>query len=128
MGDYSRKLDYYTDVSTGYTFLIGTDWSGVALSTRIAGVVGMTIFIQKIQLAVTVDNAATQTFQDSAGTPILAAKSKASPGLGPIIWDFGPDGFALTEGEDFNHLMSAAGMAGSVTITAYQKVTATDPA
>jgi len=125
MGDYSRKLDYFSDVSLSYTFLAATDYT--AAENIIAGILGQTIYVQKIVLAVTTDNAATQTFQDDAGTPIVLAKSKASPGLGPIEFDFGPDGFALTEGKGLDHLMSAAGMAGSVTITAYQRVTATTP-
>jgi hypothetical protein len=126
MGDYSRKLDRYQDVSTSYTFLAATDYTTAA--AKIAAVTGWTIYVQKITLAVTTDNAATQTWQDSAGTPIIVAGTKASPGIGPITWDFGPDGFALTEGQSLDHKMSGAGMAGSVTITAYRKATATQSA
>ncbi len=125
MGDYSRRLDRYTNVSVSYDFVAGTDYSGGSVATKIAAVTGWTIYIQRILLAVTTDNAAVQTFQDSAGTPIIAAKSKISPGVGPILWDFGPEGFALTVSKGFQHLMSAAGMAGSVTVTAYMKRTAT---
>lgn len=126
MGDYSRKLDRYRNVSTSYSFLAATDYTTAA--AKIAAVTGDTIYVQKILIAVTVDNAAVQTFQDSAGTPIVAAKTKVSPGVGPIEFDFGPEGFALTESKGLNHLMSAAGMAGSVTITAYAKTTATSVA
>lgn len=111
----------YRDASLSYTFLAATDWS--TAQSKITAKTGHTIYIQKITLAVTTDNAATQTFQDSAGTPIIAAVSKASPGLGPIVWDFGAKGFALTEAKDFQHKMSAAGMAGSVTIDAYWRQT-----
>lgn len=123
MGDYSRKLDRYTDVSVSYTVVAATDYS--TATQKIAGVAGETIYVQKILVVVTTDNAATQLFQDSAGTPIIVAGTKASPGIGPILFDFGPDGFALTEGKDLNHKMSAAGIAASVTITAYRKRTAT---
>jgi len=115
------NLHYHENVSLSYTFLAATDYT--TATAKIAAKTGHTIYIQRIVLAVTTDNAATQTFQDSASTPILAAKSKASPGLGPIEWDFGPEGFALTEGKSLDHKMSAAGMAGSVTITAYRKRT-----
>lgn len=126
MGDYSRKLDRYTDVSLGYTILAATDYT--TASAKIAAVAGTTIYVQKIQVAVTVDNAATQLFQDSAGTPIEIAKTKASPGLGPIIFDFGPDGFPLTEGKSLDHKMSAAGLAASISITAYRRITGTQTA
>jgi hypothetical protein len=116
------NLSQYRNVSTSYTFLAGTDYT--TATAKIAAIAGWTIYVIKIALMVTTDNAATQTFQDSASTPILAAGSKASPGIGPILFDFGPEGFALTEGKSLDHKMSAAGMAGSVTITAYAKRTA----
>lgn len=121
MGDYSRKLERYTNVSTSYTILAGTDYT--TATSKITGEAGWTIYIQRILVAVTTDNAATQTFQDSAGTPVLVAGTKASPGIGPILFDFGPEGFALTEGKDFQHKMSGAGLAASVTVTAYKRRT-----
>jgi len=128
MGDYSRKLDAYgnVDISTGYTILAATDY--VSPEAKVAGVTGWTIYVQKILVAVTTDNAATQQFEDNAGTPIIAAKTKASPGIGPIEFDFGPDGFPLTESKSLMHRMSAAGMAASITITGYMTPTAVDPA
>jgi hypothetical protein len=119
------QRNHYKDVSISYTFVAATDYS--TANVKIAAVANHTIFIRKITLAVTTDNAATQTFQDSSSTPIIVAGSKASPGIGPIVWEFGgPDGrgFALTEGKSFDHKMSAAGMAGSVTVEAYIKRTA----
>jgi hypothetical protein len=115
------------DVSCAYDFATSTDWSGVSLEEVIAGVIGQTIYIQAIMLSVLTDNAATQQWQDNATVPVPIAKSKASPGLGPLLWDFGPKGTPLTEGKSLYHLMSAAGMAGRVTITAYRRVTATNP-
>ena len=122
MGDQTRdNLSYHQNCSVSYSFLTSTDYTTAA--AKIAAKVGHTISIIKIALMVTTDNAALQTFIDSAGTPIIAAAAKASPGLGPIVFDFGEDGFALTEGKSFDHKMSATGMAGSVTITAYYKRT-----
>jgi hypothetical protein len=123
--DKMLALTQYPDATVSYSFLVATDWSGGNVSTKIAAKAGYTIWIQRIMLSVTVDNAATQQFQDNAGTPIPVAKSKASPGLGPITWDFGEIGFPLTAGQAFQHLMSAAGMAGAVTVQAYYRPTVT---
>lgn len=111
----------HEDVSTSYVILAATDYSTAA--AKIAAKAGQTIFVQKIAVMVTTDAAQSQTFQDSAGTPIVAAVVKASPGIGPVIFDFGPNGFQLTEGKSLDHKMSAAGLAASVTITAYRKRT-----
>lgn len=130
MGDYSRRLDRYTDVSNGtlgtsfQTQILATDTATV---TAIAAATGYTTFVQKIQVAVTTDAAQSLTFQDNAGTPIVLAKTKASPGLGPINFDFGPDGYPLTESKQLDIVISGAGLAASVSITAYRRATATTP-
>lgn len=111
------QRSFEQDVSVSYSFLTSTDYSTAA--SKITGKAGWSIYVQKIALSVTTDNAATQTFQDSAGTPVPIATSKASPGLGPIEWDFGARGFKLTSGKDFQHKMSGAGMAGAVSVQAY---------
>lgn len=116
------NLSEYEDVSTSYSFLAATDWTTANAKITNAKATHA-IFVVKITLSVTTDNAATQTFQSSNGTPVEFAKSKASPGLGPITWDFGPNGYKIAEGENLMHKMSAAGMAGSVTITAYRRKT-----
>lgn len=122
MSDQLRaNLQYHQDCSTSYTFVAATDYS--TATAKIAAKAGHTIYVCKIAVMVTTDNAATQLFQDSAGTPIIACGIKASPGIGPIIFDFGENGFALTEAKSLDHKMSAAGLAGSVTITAYYKRT-----
>lgn len=126
----NHLLTEHKNVSTGYSFLAATDWSGGNRSTKITCPSVPTnqpnqlyqIFIQKITLSVTTDNAATQSFQSSNATPVVYAKSKVSPGIGPITWDFGTEGVPITAGENFVHEMSAAGMAGSVAIQAYAKL------
>lgn len=114
------NLSEYEDVSTSYSFLAGTDFT-TAVNKIVNTKVTHAIFVMKITLSVTTDNAATQLFQSSNGTPVEIAKSKASPGLGPITWDFGPNGFQIAVGENLQHKMSGAGMAGTVTITAYRR-------
>ena len=115
-------LTEYKNRSLSYAILAATDYS--TANSKITPKSALySIFVQKITLAVTTDNAATQTFQSSNGTPVEFAKSKVSPGLGPIVWDFGTEGYQIAAGESLQHKMSAAGMAGSVTIQAYEKKT-----
>lgn len=104
-----------------------TDTTIVAASdpsaTLVTGRTGYTIYVTHISLAVTTDNAATMTLQDSATTPIIIAKSKASPGIGPILWDFGDDGTPLTEAKSLALLASGAGLAGRLHIEYYFRQT-----
>lgn len=83
------------------------------------------IFVQRITLSVTTDAAQSLTFQDDAGTPVVIAKSPASPGLGlEVVADFGPMGIQLTEGKNLDITISGAGLACKINIEAYQRVTA----
>lgn len=122
MDQVRKNLALYQNVSTSYVFVAATDWSGASVHSVIAARTGFTLYVIKIALSVTTDNAATQQWQ-SITTDVPVAKSKASPGLGMLEWDFGPDGYALPAGEGLEHLMSAAGMAGTVEITAYMRRT-----
>jgi len=119
---FGEQYGQYEDVSISYTIVAATDYT--TATAKIAAKTNHTIYIRKILVAVTTDHAATQLFQDSATTPIIAAGTKVSPGIGPITFDFGERGFALTEGKSFDHKMSAAGLAASVTVEAYRKRTA----
>jgi hypothetical protein len=67
--------------------------------------------------------AQTITFQDDAGTPVPIAKTVASPTQGEsYIFDFGPEGIPLTAGKNLDMVLSAAGLAGSIHIEGYQKL------
>lgn len=84
-----------------------------------------TIYVQRIILSVITDAAQSLTFQDDAGTPVIIAKSAASPGLGvEVVADFGPKGYALTAGKNLDVVISGAGLACKVSIEAYEKLTA----
>jgi hypothetical protein len=123
MSDHEHiNLVYHADVSTSYA-LLATDNYSVTPKVVVAAKANHTIYITRIRVMVTTDNANTNTFQDTSVTPIVAAKTKASPGIGMIDFYFGPNGFALTEGKGLDHANGAAGLAGSVTVTAYQKRT-----
>ena len=102
------------------TILAGADPS----ATIIAAKTNYTIYVTSISLAVTTDNAATQTIQDTASTAVVIAKSKASPGLGPILWEFGEDGTPLTADKRLALLASGAGLAGRLHVSAYYKQSA----
>jgi hypothetical protein len=123
MGQLRENLVQNRDVSTSGVVLAATDLSAGNLRTVIAGKAQHTIYLCKIAAMVTTDNAAVQTFQDDAATPIVAAKTKVSPGVGPLLFDFGPNGFALTEGQGLSLTNSAAGLAFAYAITAYMKKT-----
>jgi len=127
MGDYSRKLDRYTNVSRSGSVLAADDLS-VTPRSLVTAVTGWTIYVQRISIYVNTDNAATQTFRDTAGTPIVVEKTKASPGIGPLLMDFGPEGFALTESKGLELVNSAAGLAYTYTVVAYMRATATQAA
>jgi hypothetical protein len=122
--DYLQRQSRYQRVS-GSTTLLAADDLSVTPRSLVAAKTGYTIFIQKIAVAVTTDNAATQVFQDSSGTPVKIAGTKASPGIGPILFDFGPDGTPLTEGKAFQLSNSGAGMAAQIHWEGYRKPTAT---
>lgn len=120
--DYREQLQRYTDVSATKILLATDDYSATPFSLA-AAKAGWQIFVQKIEVAVTTDNAATLTFQDTAGTPIKIAGTKVSPGIGPITFDFGPDGVQLTADKGLDLKNSAAGLAASITVTAYRRLT-----
>jgi hypothetical protein len=121
LGDYNQYRANFRDVSTDYDFLAATDYT--TAQEIIPAKAKHEIMIQRIVLAVTTDNAALQTFQNNVATPDLIAKSKASPGIGVIEWDFGPVGVSCQDGQSFQHLMSATGMAGRVSVLAYLRPT-----
>lgn len=123
MGDYSRKLDRYTDVSVQYQIAA----ADTGTKTPIAASTGYSIFVQKILVSIFTDAAQSLTFQDNAGTPVVIGKTKASPGLGPILFDFGPDGYPLTEAKQLDIVISGAGLGAAIFITAYKKPTAATP-
>jgi hypothetical protein len=84
------------------------------------------IFITKITVSVTTDAAQSLTFQDDAGTPIVIAKTKATPGLGPIVFEFGDLGTPLTVGKNLDITISGAGLAARVHVEGYQRKTGVD--
>lgn len=115
-----QNLSAYADVTVSGVVL-ATDDLSVTPRVLAAAKAAFCLCIQRIVLYVTTDNAATQTFSDTAGTPLKVVVTKASPGIGVISIDFGPDGFVCTDSKGFNLSNSAAGLAYSYVVQMYQK-------
>jgi len=124
MSDYRQRRKLYKDVS-GSTVLLATDDLSSTARSLAALAAKYSIYVQRIIVDVITDNAATLTFSDDAGTPVKIAGTKASPGIGPITFDFGIEGRKLTEGQAFILKNSAAGLAADITWLAYMRPTGT---
>lgn len=120
---YLRKRSFFTDVSGNHA--VGTsDTANFTLATAKAG---YTIFVQRLRVDVITSTTATLTFEDTNGTPVVVKATDASPGANTeYIWDFGPDGWPLTQAKNFIGVISASGAAYEVLFEAYQKQTATE--
>ena len=118
--------------AAGYRALFGdasTSRTLTASDTTVADLIAVkstshTIFVQKVTIGVTTSAAQNWTLQDDATTPIVLAVLPNSASVAPHEWDFGARGFACTEAKNLDLVVSSAGVAGSVTIEAYQKLTA----
>lgn len=81
-------------------------------------------YVQRMTVTITVDAAVPLTFQDRATTPVVWAKTKASPGLGPIAFEFGPAGIPMTEGKSMDISTTGSSALGAVIhIEGYKKKT-----
>ena len=85
------------------------------------------LFIQKIAFYETTESTGKNlTFQDDASTPVVLGKYFSVTAAAGIpkngILDFGPQGYALTAGKNLDVIVSAAGVAGSLHIEAYEKI------
>ena len=120
--DYGFYRAQYIDKSI--TFVVAAADSATKENVITPRNVYSTIFVQRITLSVITDAAQSLTFQDDAGTPVIIAKSAASPGLGiEVVCDFGPKGYALTVGTNLDIVISGAGLACKGSIEAYEQLT-----
>ena len=119
MDAYKRERALFGDVSTAATYTAVS-----TTATLIAAKTNFTIYVQRIIVWITTDAAQSWSFQDST-TAKQCAEVPSSPG-DSTRWDFdfGARGFPLTESEGLTNTMSAAGLAGTVVVEAYQKLTA----
>jgi len=122
MSDYRQRRKVYQDIS-GSTVLAAADDLSATARILVALKAGYTIFIQRIIVDVITDNAATLLFEDNA--PVVIAKTKASPGIGPILHEYGPEGRGLTVSKQFELKNSAAGLAADIHWEGYMRPTGT---
>jgi hypothetical protein len=123
LGDYTAYKRFYTNKSIDRT-IVAADTSAAHADVISPRNSLHTIYIQKIILSITTHAAQTITFRDGAGTPVvIAAHTDAATGLSVVEWDFGPEGTPLTQGEELDIILSAAGIAARVHIEAYEKLT-----
>lgn len=120
---YLRKRSFFTDVSSNLA-IATTDSGTKTLATAKAG---YTIYVQRLRVDIVTDAAQHLTFEDSNGTPVVLKVTDNSPGANTeYIWDFGPDGWPLTQAKNFVVAISAAGLGAEILFEAYQKQTATE--
>ena len=124
---YNHYQRYGRNVSMNHTF-IATDSGTVTLITPVADNAAQhTIFVQKISVYIKTSVAESATIVDSDGSaPREVAKVPASPGAASkFTWDFGPKGYALTQGKNLTLVFSGAGLAGHLEVEAYTTQSAT---
>jgi hypothetical protein len=128
-GDYFHYQRQYTRKIADAVILTSTDYSstdGVLVSCKSAN---HQVFIQEIDMEISVFAAKVWTFEDSTGTPIpfgivsIPAAATALPSeSNSIRIKFGPAGFPLAQGKGLSLKMSAAGVAAQVHVEAYEKL------
>lgn len=111
---------FYQDAST-QTTVAAADSTDVTLITCKTN---HTIYVQRIVAYITTSASQSWSFEDTANTPLKIAEITSPPG-DETRWDFdfGDEGIALTQGKNFVLNMSGAGLAGTVKVYAYQKLT-----
>lgn len=85
------------------------------------------LVIQRIVFYETTEsNGKTLTFQDDASTPVLLGKYSSTTAAAGIpksaVFEYGPTGYQLTTGKNFDVVVSAAGMAGALHVEGYEKL------
>lgn len=85
------------------------------------------LFIQAISFSETTEsNGKSLTFQDDSGTPIVLGKYNSITLAGgvakQVYLDFGPRGYQLGTGKNFDVIVSAAGIAGALHVEAYERL------
>ena len=119
MDAYKRQRALFGDVSTAATYTVAS-----TTSTLIAAKTNHTVYVQRGFIWISTDAAQSWSLQDST-TGKQCFEVPSSPG-DSTRWefDYGDKGFPLTESEGLTVTMSAAGLAGTVVVEAYQKLTA----
>lgn len=119
-----HRLKQYSDVSMSVR-VAATDNYSVTPLVLIAAPTAVTLPPQRIRvrlisIGITTTDASSITVQSLTTNIPLAVLG--TPAVGPYVWDFGADGFALPAGEGLELVNSAAGLAFSLAVEAYVNV------
>lgn len=119
-----RLREIYRD-KTKIGVMVAADTS-TQFASWITGQAKYTLYIQAIDFDVTTDAAQSIIFRDTNSTPKVLFTIPVSPGVGPQRWQSAVDeGVPLTEGKDLSLILSAAGLAGNLSVQCYLKPTST---
>ncbi len=122
--DTAAAADKSADKTTDAVILVGTTTLNNAVAVKSAR---HQLFIQKITLSLTTHFDTAITFDDDGAGPAIAVytdeATAAATGQGavPVVWDFGPLGYALTAGANLDIIVASAGAVGVVHIEAYER-------
>jgi hypothetical protein len=128
MGDYAFYRRQYSDKTTDVNILVASTAFANAIAAKSAK---HSIFIQKIMLSITTHfDTGIVTFTDDAGVAIAVYADEITPattgqGIVPVVWDFGPKGYAMVAGGNLDIAITNAGIIGVIHIEAYEKLNAT---
>lgn len=109
----------FRDESISYTLTAGTDPDRTPLIAAVSA--KYTIYVQKIEVHVLTAAAQAITFEASGGQDIAILPASATAGENHTLID-DEEGVPLPAGENLN-VSGAAGVAATITVTAYQRVT-----
>jgi len=121
-GDYNSFHTIFGDKHVQYQLLASEAGPVSLLSVSRPG---NTLAIQRIKVSVTTYSAKNLGFQDSSGMPIglLVVPGSVTGALGNQVLelDYGPHGVTLTLGASLSLILSGAGVAGIISIDAYER-------
>lgn len=116
-GDYTSYQKWNTKKTANVQLATGDAGKDNVIAVKSAN---HQLFIQKISYEPITAAAQAVTFQDDAGTPVKIAVVPASQ-ASPLVFDFGPEGYALTAGKNLD-IANTAGPAAAIHIEAYEKI------
>lgn len=122
-GDYRGYQNLYGRLNANVDILTGTASYADVLAAKSAN---HTVYVQKITLSILTHVADTYTFDDDGAGPAIAVHLDVTPQAAGVpavvVFDFGPEGVALTKGANLDVSHSSTGTA-KVHIEGYQRLT-----
>lgn len=116
-GDYSQYQKWNARKTTDFTLGTGAAGQAGVIAPKSAN---HQLYIQKISVNIVTSAAQAIIFRDSNGTPLVCCTVPASQTT-PLVFDFGPQGMALTIGKNLD-ISNTAGPAAQIHIEAYERI------